>query len=324
MRTRATTRENGGALLAVLWLAAGLAAIAFSIATTVRGETERTATSSEGLRAHYLATGAVERAICYMMWGPGPRNEDGSPRFYERGMARMNMPFPSGFAQVDIVPEFAKFDINRIEIPELIRLLVNLGQPPDRAGETAAAIVDWRTGRGPDFSEFDHFYATLAPSFRARHASFEEIEELLLVKGMTPELFHGGHTRDAQGRLVPTAGLKDCVSVFGSNGSIDANFAEPAVLATLGVSPAVIPAMVERRRAIPFNDERLAEFAKLGGPGFGRLQIGGGTIFTLRATARVRLPDGQLSDLRRDAAAMIKVRTDGVTPPYTILRWYEN
>ena len=56
-------RRRGAALLAVLWLSAILAAIAFSVATTVRGETERTSTLSEGVRAYYLATGALERDI---------------------------------------------------------------------------------------------------------------------------------------------------------------------------------------------------------------------------------------------------------------------
>ena len=142
---------------------------------------------------------------------------------------------------------------------------------------------------------------------------------------MTPELFHGGHTRDLQGRLVPSAGLKDCVSVFGSHGQIDANYAEPAVLATLGISPAVIPAFVERRRAEPFrNPNQLAEFARLGGPGFGRLQLGGGTVYTLRASARILLPNGQLSDLRRDAAAMVKLPAKPTEPAFIILRWYDN
>ena len=62
--------RRGAALLAVLWLSAILAAIAFSVATTVRGETERTSTLSEGVRAYYLATGALERALAYIEWGP--------------------------------------------------------------------------------------------------------------------------------------------------------------------------------------------------------------------------------------------------------------
>ena len=55
-------KQRGAALLAVLWLSAILAAIAFSLATTVRGETERTSTLTEGVRGYYFATGALERA----------------------------------------------------------------------------------------------------------------------------------------------------------------------------------------------------------------------------------------------------------------------
>src|SRR5436190_14268979 len=69
---------RGSALLAVLWLSLALSAIAFSLATTVQGETERTSTAVDGLRAYYLATGAIERAILYMQWGkvapPSPEN----------------------------------------------------------------------------------------------------------------------------------------------------------------------------------------------------------------------------------------------------------
>src|SRR5271157_5393786 len=53
---------RGSALLAVLWLSAALAAIAFSLSTTVRGETERASTSVDGMRAYYLAVSAVDRA----------------------------------------------------------------------------------------------------------------------------------------------------------------------------------------------------------------------------------------------------------------------
>ena len=60
--------ERGSALLAVLWLAAALSAIAFTVATTVRGETERTSTDIDSLRAYYLASGSVERGILWILW----------------------------------------------------------------------------------------------------------------------------------------------------------------------------------------------------------------------------------------------------------------
>src|SRR5262245_17536986 len=107
MSTNSKRRERGSALLAVLWLSAALAAIAFSLSSTVRSETDRATTNSEGLRAWYLATGAVERGIQWMMWGPDYRKEDGSPRFWEPNHPRLLMTFPSGEAVVEMIPEMA-------------------------------------------------------------------------------------------------------------------------------------------------------------------------------------------------------------------------
>ena len=108
--------------------------------------------------------------------------------------------------------------------PELLNLLLALGvdpaqaQPSSQASSTGAAELP-----GGSFSEFDQYYLSLTPSFQARHASFQEIEELLLVRGVTPDLFYGSYTQDAEGRLIPHAGLRDCLSVYGSTGSLDVN-----------------------------------------------------------------------------------------------------
>src|SRR6185436_9341801 len=71
--------ERGSALLAVLWLSLALSAIAFSLASTVHGETERTATGVDGLRSYYLATGALERDILYMQFCKGARAPPENP-----------------------------------------------------------------------------------------------------------------------------------------------------------------------------------------------------------------------------------------------------
>jgi hypothetical protein len=54
------------------------------------------------------------------------------------------------------------------------------------------------------------------------------------------------------------------------------------------------------------------------------LGIGGHSIFTVRATARLRLQNGQLSDLRRTEAALVKLMPAGYDAPYHILRWYDS
>src|SRR5689334_24985926 len=66
--SRELGKSRGSALLAVLWVSAALAAIAFSLANTVLGETQRTSTEVEGMRAYYLAPGAVERAAYELLW----------------------------------------------------------------------------------------------------------------------------------------------------------------------------------------------------------------------------------------------------------------
>ena len=96
------------------------------------------------------------------------------------------------------------------------------------------------------------------------------------------------------------------------------------MLAAAGVPPEAVAAIVERRRVQPFVAmDDLQPFAQLAGPGFARLRIGGVTIFTLRATARLRLVNGQLSDLRRTVAAQVKFMPPNNDTTYHILRWYD-
>jgi len=318
-----TTRgaDRGSALLAVLWVSAALAAIAFSLSTTVLGETQRTSTEVDGLRAYYLATSGLARAEYELLWAA--QSPDRFP--IRRNSGRVGYTFPSGEVQVEIIPETAKLSINQAPPEELYKLLSAMGLEPERAGQITAAIVDWRSG-GPG-SAFDQYYRSLTPSFQARHASFEEIEELLSVKGITPELFYGTYVPAAQDagapRLSPRAGLVDCLSVFGSDGRVDANAAAPPVLAAIGLSPDAVNSLLERRRTAPFSDQQLSSFAASAGSGAGRLRVGGNSILTLRATARLRLVTGQLSDLRRTVAAQVKYMPDGYDAPIHVLRWYD-
>lgn len=313
--------QNGGALLAVLWLSAALAAIAFSLATSVRGEVERASTAVDGLRSYYLASGAIQRTILYMLWGP-----QDPQHYWMPGTPVLNLSFPEGEVAVEVIPEASKLNVNQAPPEDLFRLLVNLGVGPERAREITLGIVDWRTPSGGPGGMFDMYYLSISPTFLPHHASLEEIEELLLIKGMTPDIFYGTYEPEPGGqqRLVPRGGLNDCLSVFGSVGQIDANTARPAVLATLGLSPEAVAAVVERRRLMPFqSQEQLMAFVRGAGPGAARLRVGGNSIYTVRATARLRLSNGQLSDLRRSVAALVKLMPAGYDAPYHILRWYD-
>ena len=318
-------RRRGSALLAVLWLSAALSAIALTVATTVRAETERASTHVDALKTYYLATGAIERALLYIEWGPQYRNPDGSPRYWQAPTPLLRFHFSSGDAEVELIPETSKLNINSAPPDQLTGLLLALGVQPEGAQGIVAGILDWRSpSPAGAFTGFDQYYLSLAPSFRSRHASFEEIEELLLVRGVTPELFHGGYMRNAEGALVPHSGLKDCLSVWGGTGSFNVNTADPAVLQAIGISPAAVAGIVALRRAAPIRTlEQLAAFRD-SGPGFSRLSLQPSSIATLRATAQLRLSDTQASDLERSVSAVVKFLGPEYNPPHHIMRWYDN
>jgi len=333
----------------VLWLAAALSAIALTIANTVRGETERSSTDADGLKAYYLATGAIDRMLLFMEKPSSGQSNSG--RAGRRGASAQDpkhtaitpeatrvllLDFPTGVVTGEIIPETSKLDVNKANAKELLNLLLALGEDPAQAELTLAGILDWRgSSRGGSLTEFDQYYLSLTPSFQARHASLEEIEELLLVRGVTPDLFYGSYTRNAQGQLVPHAGLRDCLTVYGSDTSFDVNTVEPAVMQAIGIPPDIAAAIYALRKAAPIsNMNQLAPF-RGNGPAVGRLEmerLTPDTAFavTLRATAQLKLSNGQLSDVRRTVAELVMfldkeselVKPE--QPPYHVLRWYEN
>ncbi len=311
-------RRKGGALLAVLWLSAALAAIAFSAAQTVRAEREHTRNVLEGTQAAFLASSAAERGLLYVLWGPQAILSDGRPRFWARGMPFVRMSFPSGEALVEMIPESSKMDVNRAQSEVIARLIAALGVAPAVAGRLSGLIVQWRSPLSAE-AGLDALYEQANPTFRPPHASFQQIEELLSVPGITPDLFYGRVDRAPDGSWVTRAGLRDCLSVLSGADGDDINSVQPAVLAAKGVPPQGIAAVVALRRARPIDAEQLANLLPALGDAGNLFRIGGGTIFTIRATARVRLPNGGLSELRRTASLTVKMAPRYDSGGYRIL-----
>jgi len=49
----------------------------------------------------------------------------------------------------------------------------------------------------------------------------------------------------------------------------------------------------------------------------------GNSSLTILATARARLANGQLSDMKRTVSALVKYMPSGYSTPIHILRWYD-
>jgi general secretion pathway protein K len=234
----------------------------------------------------------------------------------------MDLDFPSAAVHIDVIPETSKLALNAATPEQLFALLGALGEPENRALAIAGAILDWRTPLTPEHpGVLDAFYLSRSPSFLPRHASFQENEELLLVQGITPGLYYGTSLDGS------VSALRDCVSVYGSTG-VDVNTARRETMMALGIPPADADAIVQRRRQMPFFDPQEFEQLRLSlGPAGNRLRMGGNTMYTLRATARLKSAGGGLSDMRRGVGALIKFYFPGnmaeKPPGYEIVRWYD-
>jgi len=326
MRPPNKAAEQGSALLVVLWLSVALFAIAFTVAHMVRAEVERVGTDADSFRAQYLAQGGIERALLWVEWSAaGARRQDGGP-FYEEPQERLHFDFPSGEANVELIPESSKLDVNSATEPELARLMLAAGASRDQALAIAQAIVDWRQGDPKSITAFDQFYLSQQPSFRSPHASFTEIEELSMVRGMTPELFYGGFRRDPDGHLYPFGGVRDCMSVYGGTSQFDVNTVSPTLMAAIGLTPDVVNFIVNMRNNAPIKSMDQINKLLANTPAAGRLSndpTNFGSIWTVRSTGRLRYADGTYSEVKRTMAAQVKFFRVGHVPLDRVLRWYD-
>ena len=323
--------RKGGALLSVLWLTAALAAIALSVGALVRSEIDRATGAAEGMQAHFLARAGIERLLFQLEAMP-LLAANASPQAVTMMMTPFGhidrYDFPAGPVVVEIVSEAGKLNLNRTPPEQIEAVLLAMGVEPDRAASIAAAIHDWRGGGqvpSPDgqqaLTQFDSIYLQRQPSFRAPHASFEEVEELLLVHGVTPEIYYGGFRTAPDGTFVPRPGLRDCFSPYiGFDSTVDLMSATAPVIASFGVPLPIAETFVaERQLADIMPPEPVGVLMQSIPPDLIRPRVGGlrpqagRKIYTLRATARV-------SGTVRSVAVLIQLTPrPGVL--YDVLRW---
>ncbi len=92
--------------------------------------------------------------------------------------------------------EERKININAISAQNdkvLAQLIALFGFDENTALMIAASVADWRDAdsalANDTFGAEDDFYMSLAQRYHCKNMPFENLEELLLVRGMTPEIF---------------------------------------------------------------------------------------------------------------------------------------
>jgi competence ComEA-like helix-hairpin-helix protein len=166
------------------------------------------------IQAHYLAVAGVEKAKALLYHDASARrgrarNHTGdlydAPREFKdvplgRGQFRVfyqSRREEGGDLRYGVTDEESRLHLNVASAEEL-------GKLDGMTTETAAAIMDWRDSDNnvtPGGAEAE-YYASLQPPYLPRNGPFQSTRELMMVRGVTPELF-AGEDANQNGLLDP-------------------------------------------------------------------------------------------------------------------------
>ncbi|MCB1052777.1 MAG: general secretion pathway protein GspK [Acidobacteria bacterium] len=237
--------KRGTILITVLWVVTILVVIVLGMVYEARKDVDRTILMRDRSKAYWLARAGVERAKYDVAVSKLSANEeDQSKSFYRYEMTE-------GFVECSIESDSAKMPLNTGN-RDLWKQAFKVFQLEESAiDELCDAIIDWRD---PDDetqlngAERD-YYQSLNPPYEPRNGPFMSVEELLLVRGITEEMFYGNPTKG-------TPGLKDIVGLSNANQPrLDINSANEAVLmAFLEITKEEAQAIIQARQEHLFQN----------------------------------------------------------------------
>ncbi|MEW6077237.1 MAG: hypothetical protein AB1724_05470 [Thermodesulfobacteriota bacterium] len=200
--TRLLKNQRGIALFLVLWVMALLTVIAGEFCHAVRTEVNVTRNFKEGTEAYYIAVAGVSWAVGELVMDDLTRGVEqmpgggGEPAGDRR---RFNVdippvPYGNGRFKVEKENESGKVNLNRAGVPLLRMMLNGFSISQETRDIIVDSILDWRDKDGLRHvnGAENEYYLALPEPYQCKNGDFTTIEELLLVRGVTPEIFYGG------------------------------------------------------------------------------------------------------------------------------------
>jgi general secretion pathway protein K len=258
MITRNASGEHGVVLIALLWILTALSVIALSFSRETVVEISSARNARDLTVAYYAArAGIAAAAYQVMQYRLQPRVQQlelpGPPDPVEIGLLTGKV--GEAEYQVEIQDESGKINLNQAS-EELLRGLINaVGIAKPEADVILDSILDWRDVdllHHPNGAE-DDYYQSLNPPYKAKNGRFDTVEELLLVRGVTRDIFYGMTERNPGGGILHKYGLSRYLTVYSITNRINVNYALPEVLMAMPtMTPQAAQQIYERRKTKPF------------------------------------------------------------------------
>ncbi|UCE71912.1 MAG: general secretion pathway protein GspK [Nitrospiraceae bacterium] len=238
----ALTNERGfGALIMVIWIVVMLMAIAGEFSYSMKTEINIMTNFKEEEEAYRLALAGMEKAKmelllmkepAYVYLGENSSLILGEPDEEEQLVIERKGELETGTFSYTLADEEGKININTATQQQIRAILLESGVEVEEVDTITDSIMDWRDGNDLHMvnGAEEDYYQSLDPPYSSKDGSFYAIEELLLVKGMTPEILYGLKGEE-DGEIIYT-GLIDLFTVVGS-GRTNINTAQETVLEIL-------------------------------------------------------------------------------------------
>jgi general secretion pathway protein K len=285
--------QKGIALIIVLWILTLLMLIASSFIHAMRTEINIVGNSVTKARLEAAANAGVQRAILEIAKPPQMLdrwNTYGIPQPWS---------FNGQAMQVSILDESGKIDINVGNEALMRGLFRSQGATEEEAVALMDAVLDWRDAdslKRPHGAEEPEYEAAGLP-YAPANATFQSIEELRLVLGMTPALYQ---------RLAPL------ITIYSRQAGINSQIASREVLRAIpGVTEAQIDEYLKLRELAMANKQPIPIFA----PAALYPSFGNGVM-----NVRVEATSDDGSSFVREAVVL---RLPFPKRSYTFLRWQE-
>lgn len=195
--------EQGAALLLVLWVVVILMVVAFEFSRSMRTEAAIARNYVSQTQTRYYAKAGFHIGVANLI-GRVAKNQfnyhenqywpaEGEP-VYRINYENEPGAIADGGFRLEIANEAGKININRANKAMLQMMLNRFELSDEDQAVIADSILDWR-----DKDSFhrlngaeDDYYEHLDPPYTCKDAFFESNSELLLVRGVTPEIYYGG------------------------------------------------------------------------------------------------------------------------------------
>lgn len=351
---RKIIRNNRGiALLLTLSVTTILVAAAMEYNRRARFTLDSTAAMRDGITMSQMAASGVHVAMAMLVKDKSESNTDSLLEDWADSTKideiLAETPFDDGVLSVKISDEMSKIQINAlVSFPDsrnfnesqltlwdrFLSLAGDEEQMKDDSEPMAIinSIKDWLDSGDDDAitglsgAESD-YYKDLDPPYASRNGPMPDVDELILVKGITPELFYGSPEKPGISQFLTVHGVSGSGNSFTYPGRININTAELPVLAALMPleSQDLVEALVEFRQEV-ISDEESHDFSSPGWykeiAGFSDVNINQKLITTTSDIFRIE-SEATLHDLKLKATAVVQRIRDPKTGKWTckILSW---